>query len=333
MLQSVDGDASRLRPHVKTHKMLPVVQMQLDAGITRFKVATIAEAELCARAGSPDVLLAYQPVGPNVRRLAELVALYPETSFATIVDAAEVADDISAHFEAEPLRTFVDIDVGMQRTGIRPGSSAVALVDLINSLPGTEFAGIHAYDGHIHQPALLAREKAFHEASGMISDFVKLCDPPAVVAGGTPTFTMVAAHTPWQCSPGTALLWDLGYGEAFPDLGFEIAALLVTRVVSRADGGRLCLDLGYKAVAAEKPLERRVWFPALPSASFVVQNEEHLVITAESADGIEVGIEFYAFPNHICPTVALHAQATLIRDGRATGEVWPILARDRVLSV
>ena len=66
MLQWVDGDASRLRPHVKTHKMLPVVQMQLDAGMTRFKAATIAEAELCGRAGAPDVLLAYQPVGSHM---------------------------------------------------------------------------------------------------------------------------------------------------------------------------------------------------------------------------------------------------------------------------
>jgi D-serine deaminase-like pyridoxal phosphate-dependent protein len=38
----IAGDASRLIPHVKTHKMREVVEMQLDKGIRRFKCATIA---------------------------------------------------------------------------------------------------------------------------------------------------------------------------------------------------------------------------------------------------------------------------------------------------
>ncbi len=56
----------RLRPHVKTHKMSEVVRQQLEAGITKFKAATIAEAKMIAQAGGQDVLLAYQMVGPNI---------------------------------------------------------------------------------------------------------------------------------------------------------------------------------------------------------------------------------------------------------------------------
>ena len=73
----VAGGVKTLRPHMKTHKMPEVIRMQLEQGITRFKCATIAEAEMTAAAGAEDVLLAYQPVGPNVERFLELAAALP----------------------------------------------------------------------------------------------------------------------------------------------------------------------------------------------------------------------------------------------------------------
>ena len=62
----------RLRPHVKTHKMPGIVRMAEGIGIHKHKCATIAEAEMLAKAGGTDVLLAYPLVGPNVARLARL---------------------------------------------------------------------------------------------------------------------------------------------------------------------------------------------------------------------------------------------------------------------
>src|SRR6266480_1619336 len=81
MLATLKGDVGRLRPHIKTHKLPELIALQLQQGITRFKCATIAEAEMLARAGAPDVLLGYQPVGPNVGRLAELIRKFPKTAF------------------------------------------------------------------------------------------------------------------------------------------------------------------------------------------------------------------------------------------------------------
>src|SRR5471030_1403709 len=67
------GDVSRLRPHVKTYKNREVTAMLLDAGITKFKCATIAEAEMLGMCKAPDVLLAYQPSGPKLDRFIELI--------------------------------------------------------------------------------------------------------------------------------------------------------------------------------------------------------------------------------------------------------------------
>src|SRR5689334_17573173 len=79
----IAGDPGRLRPHIKTHKLPELVRMHRRAGIDKFKCSTIAEAELLAREGAPDILFAYQPVGPNIARLCRLAADWPDTRFST----------------------------------------------------------------------------------------------------------------------------------------------------------------------------------------------------------------------------------------------------------
>lgn len=95
------GNAGRLRPHIKTHKTAEGILMMLEAGITKFKCATIAEAELLALQGAPDVLLAHQPVGPKVQRLLELAAKYPATRFSCITDHTLAATTIGAIFDSQ----------------------------------------------------------------------------------------------------------------------------------------------------------------------------------------------------------------------------------------
>ena len=154
---------------------------------------------------------------------------------------------------------------------------------------------------------------------------------PRIIAGGTPTFAIHAAHPEVECSPGTAVLWDAGYSAKVPDLPFQPAAVLLTRVVSKPGGNRICLDLGHKAVASEMPPPRAI-FPALPDARAIAHSEEHLVIESERAGELPIGAVLYAIPWHVCPTVALHSEAWIVKGGRAV-ERWPIVARARRLTV
>ena len=114
------GGVDRLRPHVKTHKTSEVVQMQLLAGVTKHKCATIAEAEMLAQVGVPEILIAYPIIGPNVRRVRELVAKYPKSRFAVLCDHPDSARGLDQGFADAPakLNVFMDIDVGHHRTGI-----------------------------------------------------------------------------------------------------------------------------------------------------------------------------------------------------------------------
>ena len=130
------------------------------------------------------------------------------------------------------------------------------------------------------------------------------------------------------------MLWDSGYGEHYPDLAFDPAAFLLTRVVSHPGPGNfVCLELGHKAVSAENPIENRVRFPGLDVVRFVSQSEEHLVVELSDRSSAPVGLDVIGVPYHVCPSVALHQQATVVRNGQATDEIWKIAARDRILSV
>jgi D-serine deaminase-like pyridoxal phosphate-dependent protein len=334
----IAGDVRRLRPHLKTSKLPEIVRLHLDAGIARFKVATIAEAEMAARAGAPDVLLAYQPVGPNVGRFVRLVLAFPSTRFSAVVDDAATIAALSSAADAAGvvLDLFLDLDGGMHRTGIAPGPRAIDLYRMLAATPGIRAAGLHMYDGHVRGPDVDARRRTSDEAYAHVRAMREaLTDAglpvPAVVAGGTPTFPLHAAREGVECSPGTTVFWDAGYASSLPDLPFVPAIVLLTRVVSRPTPDRLCLDLGHKAVASENP-HPRVTLYGLEDATAVGHSEEHLVLETPRAADFPVGTAIYGVPWHVCPTVALHDRAVVVRGGRAV-ERWDVVARARMLTI
>jgi D-serine deaminase-like pyridoxal phosphate-dependent protein len=338
MLAMVGGHPARLRPHMKTHKMPEVIKQHLKHGITKFKCATIAECEMTAEAGAAEVLLAYPPVGPNIARLIALVRKFPQTRFSAVADNEDGARALSqAAVDADMrIETYVDLDCGMHRTGIAPDERALKLYQLICSLPGLEVGGIHAYDGHIHDHDLASRIQAVEGAFNMVEAFRDKLSAlglpvPHYIASGTPTFGIHAKRGSYECSPGTCVLWDWGYGTKHPDLDFLHAALVLTRVISKPMEGRLTCDLGHKSIAAENP-HPRVHFLNLPDAKALMHSEEHLVLETPRASEFQIGDVLYGVPWHICPTVALHSYANVVRDGRV-GETWKVAGRERVLSV
>jgi D-serine deaminase-like pyridoxal phosphate-dependent protein len=336
------GGPGRLRPHVKTHKTREITRLELDAGITRHKCATIAEAEMLAGCGVPDVLLAYPVVGPNCGRLARLAQRYPDCRFSVIADHPDPVRALSDALgtSGPTVDVLLDVDVGQHRTGIAPGERLVQRRRLVARLPGVRPGGLHVYDGHNHQEHPLEREAAVKRLLQPVLALrsaleAKGLPVPRLVLGGTPTFPVFARlDLPgMECSPGTCVLHDHGYGSRFPDLsGFTPAALLLTRVISRPTSTRLTLDLGYKAVASDPPAGKRCVLLNVPDYEAVLQNEEHLVIETPAAGRFAPGAEVYAVPTHICPTVAMHRQAYVVEDGRVTG-TWDIVARDRLLTV
>lgn len=323
------GGPDRLRPHVKTHKMRAVTELLLAEGIRQFKCATLKEARMLAEAGAPDVLVAYPLVGPAVARLAELRTEFPTVRFACLIDAATSAQRVSNTFSTNPLAVYIDLNVGMNRTGINP-ANALDLYAFCRTLPGVRVVGLHGYDGHIHDTDLTLRthraEETFALADGVrqaIADAhgVQL----SLIMGGTPTFALHTRHPDVTVSPGTFVFWDAGYGGMLPDLPFVVAAVLLMRVISVIDEQTLCLDLGHKSVAAENPLPRVVFLDQ-PDAVPIGQSEEHLVVRVADAHRYPPGTVWYGVPVHICPTVNLYDAVSVVVDNQCVGE-WAVTAR------
>jgi D-serine deaminase-like pyridoxal phosphate-dependent protein len=337
----IAGSPSRLRPHVKTHKTPEIVRLCLEAGITKHKCATLAEAEMLAACGAPDVFLAYPMVGPNCGRLARMARAFPKTKFAVICDDAASAEALSRAMVAEgqTVDVLLELDVGQHRTGISPGGPAIEVYEKISKLPGLRPGGIHAYDGHNNQETRTDRESAVRslleaELALRAKLEAKGLPVPRLIVGGTPTFPVYASQEipGLECSPGTLILHDHGYSTRFRDLaGFTPAALLLTRVISRPTASRVTFDVGTKAVATDPPAGKRLALIDVPAHEPVLHNEEHYAIELPQADQFPPGTEVFAIPTHICPTVALYRRAYVVEGGHVT-DSWEVVARDRVLN-
>lgn len=329
----IASDPERLWPHIKTHKMAEVIDIQMSSGIDKFKCATLTEAELLSKCKAKEVLLAMQPVKINIKRLCELMEKYPSTCFSTLVDCPATYKQLKNECLKRGLspNVWIDINNGMNRTGIKPGQQAEALYKLISDDPEVILRGLHVYDGHNRASELLKRQEDCDR------DFAKVLQMKnnltlegyqvdKIIAGGTPSFPVHATREDTALSPGTCLVWDEGYGALFPDMDFIHAAILFTRIVSKPDKDILCLDLGHKSVASEMSFPR-VKFLGDHSFEQVSQSEEHLVVKCKNAERYNIGDAFYAVPLHICPTVAKYPKAMTVENHKISGE-WVVAARD-----
>ncbi len=339
----IAAGADRLRPHCKTHKTREIIELQIAAGITRHKCATIAEAEMLADVGAEDVLLAYQLVGPNIHRFLQLMDKFPSTKFACLADSPLAVDQLShALKELNTLRTvevLLDLDPGMNRTGIELDSRAIELYESIFAAEQISAGGLHWYDGQHRQPDRSERSGAVRGAWNRLERFrdqllLNGLPVPRVVAGGTGSFPILAefGEPGLELSPGTTTYYDAMMLELFPELNFRPALGVLTRVISCNRSGFLTLDIGHKACSADQPAGQRLVFPRLPDAIEVQHSEEHLVIQSVHAKEFQLGDHLIAIPRHACSTTSAFEYAQVIDDGVVVDQ-WQIAARNRQLTI
>ncbi len=338
LLKTMINDVQRLRPHAKTHKAKEAAMLLMDAGIQKFKCATIAEAEMLAQCKAGDVLLAYQPIGPKIDRFVSLIKTYPGTKFSCLVDDSVAAKSISEKAMASGLQipVYLDLNTGMNRTGMLPDEKAVELYLQCTEWQGLKPVGLHAYDGHIADAGFELRKKRCNEAFAAVENLKntlleKGMEEPIIVAGGSPTFPIHLQREKVECSPGTFIYWDAGYQENLSEQDFIPAALVISRIISLPDKTMICTDLGHKSIAAENVLSKRVVFINAPELQFIGQSEEHLVLQAPEGHHYKIGDMLYGLPYHICPTCALYERALIIEEEAVKSE-WKIVARDRKLN-
>ncbi len=333
------GNPARLRPHAKTHKSPDLTRLLLEAGIHQFKCSTIAEAEMLASEGVEDILLAYQLTGPKIDRFLQLQQAYPGTRFSSLVDNAGSAVELrdrAVNLNSD-LFVYLDLDVGMHRTGCLPDEAAVGLCKELNQMEGIRLTGLHAYDGHISDPDPVLRKQRIEQAfdpvfklkTALLAEGISGLE---LIAGGMPSFPFLAENPELICSPGTFVYWDQSYSEKIADTSFIPAAVVLSRIISKPAPNRITTDLGHKSIASENSLDKRVHWLNAGSLLPVGHSEEHFFFESPNAAAFEIGTLLVGLPWHICPTVALYESAITVASGKING-VWRITARDRRLSI
>ncbi|MCI8659137.1 MAG: D-TA family PLP-dependent enzyme [Lachnospiraceae bacterium] len=336
---SVAGNIDRLWPHVKSHKMEELVRLQITKGITKFKCATIAEAEMVAVCGAKEAVIAYPLIGPNMDRFLDLCKAFPETRFWAIGDdfASLKALSDKACGRNRKVDTLIDVNMGTNRTGIRPDR----LYDLYKKcqvLPGLLLDGLHCYDGNHGiedydkrmEAVKQVDKKVFAVADQLKAEGIKCT---TLIMGGTPSFPCHAHFPQVYMSPGTCVVSDYGYFNRFKDENFIPAGILMTRVVSHPEDGYFTIDLGYKGIAADPPGQRGKLL-GVEHASSVGQNEEHWIWKMDAGYEKEmpkIGTVLYVIPTHICPTSALYPEALVAENGSIVDR-WRVTARNRKLT-
>jgi len=328
------GGFGRLRPHIKTHKCREILHLQMAAGITRVKCATPKEVRFAAEAGMRDILLAYPIVGPLARRAAALQRAFPDMSLKVLVDHPDQVNLLAEACRAEriELSAMVDVNSGMNRTGIKSGADAVTLVDFVHKTSGLSFAGLHSYGSPPAPGGPDERVPVYRAALRTVTTTRRALEDagvrvPCVVAGNSLDFEL-AAQTEGidEVSPGTWILWDKGYENALPGR-FVYGALVLGRVISRPTPTLFAVDAGYKAVSAD-PAIPHAHVLSVPGSEVVGRWEEHLLVRlAEPSAEPAVGTPVYVVPIHVCSTVNLWDEAIVVN---AQGEVagrWQIAAR------
>jgi len=331
----ISGGVDRLWPHIKTHKMSKIINLLKDYGILRFKASTLSEVKMLIQCKVDQILFAMQPSKDKFLKLLDFQKKNPNIKFSTLVDnyiSFEMFSKICLE-KKQKMRLWLDINNGMNRTGIEPNDIAIDLYKSILNDKYISIMGLHVYDGHIRPFDINERNK---KCDLSFKSVIKLTQKiqsnnilvKNVIAGGSPTFLPHSKRDKVFLSPGTTLLWDLGYKKLWKESPFLIAAVIVTRIISKPSINLLCFDLGHKSVASEMPLPR-IQILGLDNVKHIRQSEEHLVIESTEANNHEVGKLFYAIPYHICPTVAKYNKAYTVIKSKKTG-TWDIDARDYI---
>lgn len=326
------GDAARWRPHVKTAKLAYTMRRMVELGVTQCKCATTTEMSTACEAGMRDVVLAYSMVGANARRVREIASRFPNARLSVLVETAEQA----AAWAGSPLGIFVDVNPGMNRTGVsQDRADEVARIVRSAREQKIEFRGLHYYDGHVRNPDMADRRKAAFEGYDKLMSIVAAVEREAVVeeviTSGTPSFPCGAEYPGFRgasfvhrVSPGTVVYNDMSSVVQLPDLGYQPAVAVLVSVVSHPKPNVATCDGGHKSVSADEGVPTCA-VVGHPDATPMKPSEEHLPIEFSGALP-EIGELLYLIPRHVCPTVNNFDYALMVRDGKIVG-VEPVTAR------
>lgn len=330
-----------LRPHAKTHKCSIIAQKQIEAGAVGMSVAKISEAERLIEMGIRGILVTAPVVSPpKIERF--LGCLQKDPSLMVVIDDLDNARSLDQSLKARDLRAgvLIDIDVGLQRTGIAPGR-AVEFASSISRFTSIHLKGIQAYAGQVqhiigHKERM---EKSLQEmlpASEVFTRLKKALPECRIFSGaGTGTHdidTRIPELTELQT--GSYAVMDAEYlaiGSAENPTQFDAfqpALTILTTVVSTNQKSFVTVDAGLKAIYRDgaNPI---VLSPKKEDMTYDWFGDEYGRIRYEESAGTpRLGSIIELIVSHCDPTINLFDRFYVTQNGKVI-DVWEIDLRGR----
>lgn len=319
----------KVRPHIKTHKLPRIAEMQLEAGATGITCQKVSETEAMV-AGSEeidDVLITYNIVGRP--KLQKLVDLARRVKVSVVADNATVVEGLSQAFanEAEPLAVLVECDTGANRCGVATPEAAADLARMIADSPGLAFAGLMTYpsvNAHAKVQRFMSRARQLIEAAGI--------SVPVVSSGGTPSMmTASEASVVTEYRPGTYVYNDRSLVERGACNWDDCALTVLTTVVSVPSDSRAIIDAGSKVLTSDLfGLTGYGHVLGRPDITIDQLSEEHGRLVCDGPIDLSVGDRLRVVPNHACVvTNMVDTVHVFTEDGQVEG--WSVVARGCVV--
>jgi D-serine deaminase-like pyridoxal phosphate-dependent protein len=318
---------AKLRPHIKVHKSPELARMQMEAGeALGLTTATVWEAVVMVRGGIDDILIANEVVGEEkVKALAELAR---DARINVAIDDAHNAEELSAAAlkAGSTLGVLIDLDVGMERCGVRTKEEALRLAEHVSKLRGLRLEGMMGYEGHcMLEPDPALRVQKAHIAMDKLMDAVDYLsqagfESKVISGGGTGTYNITGAHPRLtELQAGSYVVMDAFHAQLVP--GFPVALTVLGTVISR-QGHRVVFDTGRKVIGSELGLPR---LKDVPSTTAGIA-EEHLLVDVDPGYPLKVGDRVEVISGYGPTTVNLH-DVYYVVENDVVMEVWPIRAR------
>ena len=329
-----------LRPHAKTHKTPQIAKMQLEAGAVGLTVAKLSEAEVFVEAGCGDILVAYPLVGERNHR--RLIKLMRRASITTALDHMDIAESLSRAMTAAGMQlpVLVEVDTGLRRCGVLPGSPARDLALAVERLPGLRFEGILTHECHAQ---LAGAPDAVREtglsAGEMMAETAELIresglEVKTISVGLTATAKITATVAGvTETRPGIYVFYDRSEVLHRVVESERCAATVLSTVATRPTAERIILDAGTKALTSDRagvspPVAGHGIVIDHPTWQLNSLSEEHGATQIPPDDGVKIGERVRIIPNHICPVINLFDKIFVTRGDEVIDE-WRVAARGK----
>ncbi|WP_100334175.1 D-TA family PLP-dependent enzyme [Bacillus alkalisoli] len=331
----------QLRPHIKTHKSIEIAKLQLEAGAVGITTAKIAEAEIMAKAGIKDILIAYPISSPTkIERLINLLATVSQLKVS--VDSLEQIKLLQKHLEKTPytIEVWIKVNSGLNRCGVKPGKQALELAQAILLLSKLTLGGIFTHAGHSYAATSQQEiEKiALAEAEAVLTS-AAVCEKAGIKiktrsVGSTPTYKMAGAvNGITEVRPGNSVFFDeIQVGLGVTERKNCALTVLASVVGTYKEEGRIILDAGSKTLCLDKgahgnaSVKGHGHINGHSNITIERLSEEHGVATFKEDTALTLNDKVQIIPNHACTVVNQFNEFYVHEDG-VIKDCWKVDAR------